>query len=106
MLKVDLTKAYDCDDWDFLKLIMIKVGLSTPVIGWIMACIKTTNFAVIVNGIPSKFFSAYRGLRQGCALSPMLFLMVIDSVSRHVREAKPVGAISGIKGTKRSPLYT
>ena len=43
MLKVDLTKAYDCVDRDFLKLIMIKVGLSTPVIGLIMACIKTTN---------------------------------------------------------------
>jgi len=63
MLKVDLKKACDYVHLDFLKLIMIKVGLSMLVIGWIMACTKTTNFAVTVNGILSKFFSAYRGLR-------------------------------------------
>jgi len=97
ILKEDLTKAYNCVDWEFLKMIMIKVGLSNLIIVWIMGCIKTTNFAVIINGIPSKFFLVHRGLRQGCALSPMSFLMVIDSLNRKVRDEKAVGEILGIR---------
>lgn len=63
LLKVDLTKAYHCIEWEFLKLILIKAVMSSPNIDWIMACIKITHFVVIINGLPSHFFSAHRGLR-------------------------------------------
>eukprot|EP00253_Pinus_taeda_P021735 PITA_21735 len=48
---------------------------------WIMACLENINFAVIINGTPSPFFKAERGLRQGCPLSPLMFILVMNTLS-------------------------
>eukprot|EP00253_Pinus_taeda_P006246 PITA_06246 len=46
-----------------------------------MACVENINFSVIINGAPSPFFKAERGLTQGCPLSPLLFILVMNSFS-------------------------
>jgi len=53
LLKIDLIKAYDYIDWEFLKLVLIKSGMSQMIILWIMVCIQTTNFALIINDFSS-----------------------------------------------------
>lgn len=54
---------------------------------WIMACVEKVNYAVIINGIPSPFFSASRDLRQGCPLSPFLFIPAMNTLSLHINKA-------------------
>ena len=66
-------------------------------VNWIMGCLTTTNFVVLVNGTPSKFFSASRGIRQGCPLSPLLFILVIEGLSLLISDARENGLIKGIK---------
>jgi len=87
ILKIDLTKAYDCVDWGFLRILLAKIGLRSQCINWIMACIENVKYAVIINGIPSSFFKAERGLRQGCPLSPLLFILVMDTLSNQIKKA-------------------
>ena len=62
-----------------------------------MGCVSSANFAVLVNGSPSSFFSASRGIRQGCPLSPLLFILVIEGLSLLIEDAKRNGKIKGIK---------
>ena len=45
--------------------------------------------SVIVNGIPSDWFNVESGVRQGCTMSPILFLMAIDWVMRKTTADKP-----------------
>ena len=78
MMKVDLHKAYDSIDWSYIRLVLMKIGLPIRIIRWIMSCITTVRYAVIINGIPTPFFGAERGLRQGCALSPLIFILIMD----------------------------
>ena len=49
-----------------------------------------------MNGIPANFFQASRGLRQGCSLSPFLYILMVDSLSRKLIAGKNVGIILGI----------
>jgi hypothetical protein len=58
------------------------VGLSLEVTDWIMGCVTSTNFVVLINGKPSCFFKSSRGLGQGFPLSPLLFLLVIEGLKK------------------------
>ena len=61
-----------------------------------MSCITTVSFSVLINGAASPFFHAERGLRQGFPLSPLLFLLVAEGLSRALHESKRQGRFSGI----------
>ena len=41
--------------------------------------------AVIVNGDISPFFSLSRGVRQGCPLSPLLYVLVAETLAVNIR---------------------
>jgi len=79
-----------------LRLILCQIGMPFNVIRWIMTCVSSTNYAVLVNGSPTRFFKAERGLGQGCPLSPLLFLLLIEGLSKLISGSKAEGTIHGI----------
>jgi hypothetical protein len=97
LLKLDLQKAYDCISWDYLRMVLIQVGFGTLMTNWILACVDSASFAVLVNGEPTEFFKSGRGLRQGCPLSPLLFILVMESLSLLLKNSQRQGILSGIK---------
>lgn len=97
LMKIDLRKVYDCIDWAFLCMLLMKIGLSNMSIEWIMGCISNAHFFVLINGKPTRFFTTGRGLKQGCALSPLLFILVMDYLSLKIHRAIRDGFFKGIK---------
>lgn len=69
-----------------------------------MACITTPTFSILINGSASHFFHSERGLRQGCPLSPLLFLLVMEGLTRLIISAKREGALNGLKITEECYL--
>ena len=75
---------------------MAKMGFSVPFITWVMSSITFVSFVFLINGVASSFFRSGRGLRQGCPLAPLLFLIVVEGLSRYIHKVHFSGALQGI----------
>eukprot|EP00253_Pinus_taeda_P007705 PITA_07705 len=97
VLKINLSKAYDRISWTYLRMLLTHLGFKVEFINWIMGCISNVNFAVLINGAASQFFKSQRGLQQGCPLSPLLFLLAAEGLSRLISSAKSSGLVKGLE---------
>lgn len=75
ILKLDIEKAFDKLNWDFLLLMLRLKEFHEEWVNWIFACISYVSYSVLINGKPRGYIQAKRGIRQGDTLS--LFLFVI-----------------------------
>jgi len=85
-IKLDLENAFDRVRHSFLLNVLQKFGFGENFINWIRACISEPWIAPLINGRAAGFFKATRGLRQGCPLSPLLFVIQASVLSFHLNK--------------------
>ena len=86
-VKLDISKAYDRVEWEFLRRIMLKIGLPNQWVHLAMETVCTASYSILINGEPTGFITPSRGIKQGDPLSPYLFLLCAEGLSSLIRKA-------------------
>uniref|UniRef100_A0A803NML1 Reverse transcriptase domain-containing protein n=1 Tax=Cannabis sativa TaxID=3483 RepID=A0A803NML1_CANSA len=102
-LKLDMSKAFDRVEWRYLEAIMEKMGFDHLWISLIMRCISTSSFSFSLNGDIVGHVTPHRGLRQGDPLSPYLFLICSEGLSRFLQAQEQSGMLKGLCLTRNAP---
>ncbi|KAF3775141.1 retrotransposable element ORF2 protein [Nymphaea thermarum] len=83
-VKIDLSKAYDRVNWDFLKAALRYLGFHDLWIHKVMTIVTTVKSTLLINGKEGTWFEHKRGLRQGDPLSLYIFISVMEMLTRSI----------------------
>jgi hypothetical protein len=108
-LKLDMSKAYDRVEWDFLELVMRRLGFDERWVCLVMTCVRTVKYSVLINGQTYGEIFPSRGLRQGDPLSPYFFIICAEGLSLALQRREQNGGFTGLPitrgGTRLNHLF-
>ncbi|GJZ64025.1 RNA-directed DNA polymerase, eukaryota [Tanacetum coccineum] len=82
--------------YDYLEDVLKMFGFGNKWGGWINGCLNSAMGSVLVNRSLTSEFQFHKGLKQGDPLSPLLFIMIMDSLHLYFRRVMDAGLFSGI----------
>lgn len=98
MITLDAEKAFDRVLWEFLQQCMKQFNLGDQFIKMAMALYHKPRARVVVNAGGSDPLDLQRGTRQGCPLSPALFLLAAEPLIQDIKKNKDISGVN-INGT-------
>lgn len=93
LLFIDYEKAFDSIDRECIWAELHNIGVPTKIVSIIRASYENFSCRVLHDGCTSEPFLTLSGVRQGCLLSPLLFLIVMDGVVRRATDGKTTGIV-------------
>jgi hypothetical protein len=98
LFKLDIHKAFDSVSWEYFLGLLQRRGFPPCFRDWIAALFSTATSRVLLNGIVGSLIAHGRGLRQGDPLSPLLFVIAIDPITKILEDAMRLGILHKLRG--------
>ncbi|KAK2423594.1 hypothetical protein QL285_034041 [Trifolium repens] len=105
-LKIDISKAYDKVDWGFMRGMLERLGFVDKWIHWMMLCVSSVNYSVLVNFEKVGPIFPGRGLKQGDPLSPYLFILVTEGLTTLIKKSVARGDLHGVSICRGAPVVS
>ena len=93
IISLDQTKAYDRVEWDFLFKVLRKFNFGPNFIHMIKTCYTNIESCVKLKYIEVNPFNLSRGIRQGCPISTLLYILVAETLAQAVRVESEIKGI-------------
>jgi hypothetical protein len=102
-LKIDMMKAYDRVEWNYLHGCLRKLGFNSSWIQSVIRCLTCVRYDVRVNGELTEPVIPSRGILQGDPISPYLFLLCTEGLSSMLQQREDRGELYGIRNGRLGP---
>ena len=93
-LQIDFEKAFDSINWEFMFRSLEIMNFDNDFIRWVKVLYRNTTSCVMNNGYKTASFNLHRGVHQGCPLSTLLFIILVQVLQTMLNQNKD---ISGVK---------
>ena len=90
---LDFEKAFDSIEWNYLQKCLEVFNFGPQLRQWVQVFYSDISSCVLNNGFASKHFSLTRGVRQGCPLSGLLFIIGIEFLGNAIRNSQEIKGI-------------
>ena len=91
---LDFRKAYDSVNREFLREVLLKIGVGHKFVAWVMLLLSpSTTACAVLNGFKSTKLAFHAGVRQGCPLAPLLYLFVGEALLRFMKAQPELGVV-------------
>lgn len=98
--KIDIAKALDTLEWPFLLKVLKDFGFNSTFCNCIEVILNSAHLSISINGKQHDYFNCTRGMRQGDPLSPLLFCLAEDVLSKGISNLVLQGKVELVKGTR------
>lgn len=105
VISLDAEKAFDRVEWGYLFRALGRFGLGEKIIAWIRLLYSAPLASVRTNNDHSNYFPLFRGTRQGCPLSPLLFAVAIEPLAIALRSNPSITGVTRSGLEQRVSLY-
>lgn len=93
---LDIEKAFDKINWNFIDFMLLKKGFPLKWRKWIKACVSSVQYSILVNGKRRGKTKPNRGIRQGDPISPFIFVLAMDYLNTLLNYLEKQNKINGV----------
>lgn len=92
--------------WDYLELVLKRLGFHPKWVVWLMECVKMVTFSITINGEAGDTLQLSRGIRQGCPLSAYLFLLCSKGLTALFNDYVSKQLMHGFRVNRHCPVIS
>ena len=105
LVSLDFRKAFDSVEWSFIMRTLDAVNFGMSIKKWVCTFYTNIESAALNNGFLTKWFRPSRGVRQGCPLSPHLFILSAEIMANKIRQDSSIKGIKMLKNELKLSQY-
>lgn len=96
LIKLEFSKAFDKHSWQYIQAIMQAFGFCEEWTCRTINLISLAFFSILLNGSPMDTFAPSRGIHQGDPLSPFIFILMTEGLSRFIKVDVRTSSLTGL----------
>ena len=101
LLLLDIQKAFDSIGWDFLRSVLLQYGFPGYFVTWFEIFYTGKELHVLNNGHMSEVIFPSRGISQGCSISPLYFILALETLALAIRDNPKIVGMSVLGKNKK-----